>query len=206
MTPFRTLAVLFACIACAGVVRAQEKFEPKTLDIGAAAPDFKLKGVDDRDYTLASFKDAKVLAVVFTTNHCPTANAYEQRMIDLHKDYAAKGVAVVAINPNDPTRQPKDSVEHMHGRVAAGELGDVPYLHDETQEVARSYAAKTTPDVFVLDGAGVLRYRGALDAAYDDEAQNAAWVRSALDAILAGRDPDPAETAPVGCSVKWRAS
>ena len=173
------------------------------ISIGDMAPAFRLP---DTAGELHGLEGAPVTVLVFTCNHCPYALAWHGRMLAVARDYAARGVQVLAINPNDATRQPKDSVEHMRGRVAAGELGDVPYLHDETQEVARSYAAVTTPDVFVLDRAGVLRYRGALDAAYDDEAQNAAWVRSALDAILAGRDPDPAETAPVGCSVKWRAS
>ena len=80
----------------------------------------------------------------------------------------------------------------------------LPYLHDESQEVARAYGAKTTPDVFVVDADGTLRYRGAPDADYSDPSQNAAWLRGALDAVLDGRDPDPAETEPVGCSIKWK--
>jgi hypothetical protein len=92
----------------------------------------------------------------------------------------------------------------MRTRVERGEFDGVPYLRDESQEVARAYDAKTTPDVYVLDPGGVLRYRGAPDADYDDLTQNAAFLRGALDAVLAGHDPDPAETTPVGCSIKWK--
>jgi hypothetical protein len=81
----------------------------------------------------------------------------------------------------------------------------MPYLHDATQEVARSYDAKTTPHVFMLDGAQRLRYEGAPDADYDDPAQNAAWLRAALDAVLRGEDPIQQRTKPVGCSIKWKA-
>jgi hypothetical protein len=93
----------------------------------------------------------------------------------------------------------------MRARVEQGEFDGVPYLRDESQEVARAYDAKTTPDVFVLDSNGLLRYRGAPDADYEEPSQNAAYLRSALDALLEGRDPTPAETVPVGCSIKWKA-
>jgi hypothetical protein len=89
--------------------------------------------------------------------------------------------------------------------VESGEFDGVPYLRDESQEIARAYDARTTPDVFVLDAGGIIRYRGAPDSDHDDEAQNAAWLRAALDAVLAGRSPDPGESAPVGCSIKWKA-
>jgi len=102
-------------------------------------------------------------------------------------------------------RYPGDSPQAMRARVERGEFDGVPYLRDESQDVARAYGAKTTPDVFVLDAAGVLRYRGAPDADCDDPAQSAAFLRGALDAVLDGRAPDPLETPPVGCSIKWKA-
>jgi len=111
---------------------------------------------------------------------------------------------VLAINPNDAERYPRDSPEAMRARVERGEFAGVPYLRDESQDVARAYDAKTTPDVFVLDAGGALRYRGAPDADHDDPAQNAAFLRAALDAVLDGRDPDQPETPPVGCSIKWK--
>jgi peroxiredoxin len=147
---------------------------------------------------------APATVIVFTCNHCPYALAWHERLIDVARDYADRGVRMLAINPNDAGRYPRDSPEQMRARVAHGEFDRVPYLRDESQEVARAYDAKTTPDVFVLDAAGTLRYRGAPDADYEDPAQRAAYLRRALDAVLAGRDPEPAETPPVGCSIKWR--
>ena len=111
--------------------------------------------------------------------------------------------AFLAINPNDGDRYPRDSYEAMQRRVAAEEW-PMPYLHDAEQEVARAFGAKTTPDLFVLDAAGVLRYRGAPDADHDDPSLRAQWLRDALDAVLAGAVPDRAETRPVGCSIKWK--
>ncbi|HEY7830653.1 MAG TPA: redoxin domain-containing protein [Solirubrobacteraceae bacterium] len=119
--------------------------------------------------------------------------------------YAGRGVRMLAVNPNDAGRYPGDSPQAMRARVERGEFDGVPYLRDESQDIARAYDAKTTPDVFVLDADGTLRYRGAPDADYEDPAQNAAFLRSALDAVLDSRDPDEPETPPVGCSIKWKA-
>lgn len=142
--------------------------------------------------------------VVFTCNHCPYALAWHERIVAVAGDYAGRGVRVLAINPNDAERYPRDSVQAMRARVVAGEFEGVPYLRDESQDVARTYDAETTPDVFVLDATGVLRYRGAPDSDYDDPSQNAAYLRAALDALLDGRAPNPALTPPVGCSIKWK--
>ena len=143
--------------------------------------------------------------VVFTCNHCPYALAWHDRIAAVARDYADRGVRVLAINSNDAERYPADSFEAMQTRVR--EEGDwpMPYLHDATQDVARAYGAQTTPDVFVVDSGGAVRYRGAPDSDYGDPSQNAAWLRGALDAVLTGSDPDPAETQPVGCSIKWKA-
>jgi hypothetical protein len=111
---------------------------------------------------------------------------------------------MLLISPNDAERYPRDSYEAMQARVRGDGGWPAPYLYDESQEVARAYGAKTTPDVFVVDSGGTLRYRGAPDADYGDESQNAAWLRGALDALLGGGRPDPAETKPVGCSIKWK--
>ena len=130
--------------------------------------------------------------VVFTCNHCPYALAWHDRLIAVANDYGARGVEMLAINPNDAERYPGDSASAMRERVQAGEFDGVPYLRDESQEVARSYDARTTPDVFVLDGDGVLRYRGAPDADHDDPGQDAIWLREALDAVLEGASPGAA--------------
>jgi peroxiredoxin len=171
------------------------------IAIGEPAPSFSLPDTSGVAHGLPA-DDTTV--VCFTCNHCPYALAWHERIIAVANDYAARGVRVLAINPNDAERYPRDSLEAMRERVQQGEFDGVPYLHDESQEVARAYAAETTPDLFVVDRAGTLRYRGAPDEDYDDPAQNAAWLRSALDAVLAERAPDPAHTRPVGCSIKWR--
>jgi peroxiredoxin len=171
-----------------------------TLAIGDAAPEFELP---DTEGQLTSPDGAPATVVVFTCNHCPYALAWHERIAQAARDYADRGVRFLAINPNDAARYPRDSYEAMQQRVA-DEDWPMPYLHDATQATARAYDAKTTPDLFVLDAERRLRYRGAPDAAYDDPAQNAAWLRDALDAVLAGEPPARAETRPVGCSIKWK--
>jgi peroxiredoxin len=171
-----------------------------TLAIGDAAPEFELP---DTEGQLTSPDGAPATVVVFTCNHCPYALAWHERIAQAARDYADRGVRFLAINPNDAARYPRDSYEAMQQRVA-DEDWPMPYLHDATQETARAYDAKTTPDVFVLDSERRLRYRGAPDAAYDDPAQNAAWLRDAVDAVLAGEPPARPETRPVGCSIKWK--
>jgi peroxiredoxin len=169
--------------------------------IGEQAPAFAL---EDTQGHLYEPDGAPATVVVFTCNHCPYALAWHQRIVDAARDYADRGVRMLAINPNDAQRYPRDSVEAMRARVERGEFDGVPYLRDESQKVARAYDAKTTPDVYVLDPGGVLRYRGAPDADHDDPTQNAAFLRGALDAVLAGEEPRPAETTPIGCSIKWK--
>lgn len=171
-----------------------------TATLGAAAPGFSLPDTAGESWSL---DDAPATVVVFTCNHCPYALAWHDRIADAARDYADRGVRFLAINANDAERYPRDAPEAMRERVAR-EDWPMPYLHDATQEVARAYGAKTTPDVFVLDGDGVLRYRGAPDGDYEDPGQRAAWLRDALDAVLSGRAPERAETKPVGCSIKWK--
>ena len=143
-------------------------------------------------------------AVVFTCNHCPYAIAWHERILEAARDYADRGVRFLLVNPNDAERYPRDSLDAMKRRVESDGGWPAPYLRDESQEVARAYGTKTTPDVFVLDRERRLRYRGAPDGDHQDPGQGAAWLRSALDAVLEGRDPDPADTDAVGCSVKWK--
>ena len=165
--------------------------------IGDTAPQFELKDVDGE---LRSLETPAV--VVFTCNHCPYALAWHDRLMDVARDYA--GVHFYAINPNDAERYPRDSFEAMRERVQRDEGWPMPYLHDETQGVASAYGAKTTPDVFVVDSSGALRYRGAPDADHQDPSLDAAWLREALDSVLAGEEVARPETDPVGCSVKWK--
>jgi peroxiredoxin len=172
------------------------------ISIGDPAPAFELPDTEGERHALED-GEARATVVVFTCNHCPYALAWQDRIAAAARDYASQGVRFLAINPNDATRYPKDSLEAMRERVRR-EGWPLPYLHDESQEVARAWGAKVTPDVFVLDAEGNLRYRGAPDADYSDPTQNAGWLRDALDAVVGGVAPGQAETEPVGCSIKWK--
>ena len=166
------------------------------MRIGDEAPKFSLPATDGKEYGPNG-----ITVVTFTCNHCPYALAWHDRLTEVAKDY---GVTFLAVNPNDAERYPRDSFEAMKERVEADGGWPYPYLRDESQEVARAYGAQTTPDVFVLDDQAILRYRGAPDDDHRDESRGAAWLREALDAVLAGEQPQRPETEPVGCSVKWR--
>jgi peroxiredoxin len=168
------------------------------------APGFELTDTHGRAHRLADRRGTPATVVVFTCNHCPYALAWHDRIAAVADDYADRGVHVWCVNPNDAERYPADSPAAMRERVER-ERWRMPYLFDATQDVARAYGAKTTPDVFVLDSDLRLRYRGSPDADHRDPSLSAAWLRGALDAVLAGDVPDPAETAPLGCSIKWRA-
>ena len=173
------------------------------IEVGDRAPDFELRGTDGKSHRLDE-NSAKATLVYWTCNHCPYALAWHDRMLDVARDYADRGVRTVAINSNDPDRYPADSYEAMVERVEREGGWPHPYLHDESQEVARAWGAEKTPHVFVLDPDLRLRYHGAPDADYEDASHGAAWVRAALDAVLEGREPDQSVTPPVGCGVKWR--
>lgn len=174
-----------------------------TLAIGDPAPDFELPDTAGAQHRLG---DAPATVVIFTCNHCPYALMWHERLAAVARDYAGQGVRALAINSNDADRYPRDSPQAMAERVAAEpQAWPMPYLYDETQEVARAYGARTTPDVFVIDGGGMLAYRGAPDGDHAEPALNAQWLRSALDDVLAGRPVAEPETEPVGCSIKWRA-
>jgi peroxiredoxin len=174
------------------------------LNYGDQAPDFQLKGVDGRIYKLSDYKGKKAVVVIFSCNHCPYVKAYEDRMIALAREYAPKGVQFLVINSNDPTKYPEDSFDNMVKR--AQEKGyPFPYLHDETQQIARAYGAQRTPEVFLFDSATKLRYHGTIDDNPQDPAKvTKRYLKDALDAVLAGREPDLKETQPVGCTIKWK--
>ena len=170
------------------------------IAIGDKGPSFTLPDTTGAD---VAFPDGATV-VVFTCNHCPYALAWHDRLLAVARDYADRGVRMLLVNPNDSERYPRDSFDAMRERVDREGPWPAPYLHDATQEIARVYEAKTTPDVFVIDADGRLRYRGAPDADHGDESLDAAWLRGALDAVLTGSEPEPAETTPVGCSIKWK--
>jgi peroxiredoxin len=177
--------------------------QAESLAIGDLAPPLELPDTAGDTHTLPLPGEAPATVVIWTCNHCPYAYAWHERLMDVARDYAERGVRCLAINSNDSERYVPDSLEAMRERVTAGEFA-CPYLHDESQDAARAWGPKTTPDLFVLDADLRLAYRGAPDADYDDQSQGAAWLRAALDALLAGGRPEPAETEPVGCSIKWK--
>jgi peroxiredoxin len=174
------------------------------MPVGTPAPGFDLPGVDGTRCSLDSFADAKALVVVFTCNHCPYARAVEQRLVELQRDYAPRGVRLCAINPNDESAYPDDSFANMVAR-AKQQGFNFPYLRDETQAVARAYDAACTPDIFVFDAARKLTYNGRLDDNWQDAAKvTRRDLRAALDATLAGKPVDFTPVASMGCSIKWK--
>jgi len=174
-----------------------------TVAIGDVAPELELRGTDGRTHALLSGDSAPATVVFWTCNHCPYAIGWHDRLVEAARDYQSREVRFLAINSNDPDRYAADSFEAMVERVER-ERWPFPYLHDETQEVARAWGAKVTPHVYVLDSEHRLRYQGAPDPDYQEPAHNASWMREAIDAVLANEQPSRAETDPVGCSVKWK--
>jgi peroxiredoxin len=186
--------------------------DAKTLPIGAAARDFSLPGVDGKTYTLAAFADADVLAIIFTCNHCPTAQAYEERIKQLTADYKDRGVAVVAISPNDAAAvrldelgysDLGDSLDDMKIRARDHNF-NFPYLYDgETQATSRAYGPVATPHVFLFDRDRKLRFCGRIDDHENPAKTKTHDTRDALEALVAGKPVPVATTRTFGCSVKW---
>jgi len=173
------------------------------LGLGDPAPALELPDTEGVTHSQADDRAAPASVVIFTCNHCPYALAWHERLMQVARDYADRGVRFYAINPNDAARYPADSLKAMRARVRE-EPWPMPYLRDEAQTVTRRWGARTTPDVFVLGPDTRLRYRGAPDADYDDPGEDGAWLREALDDLLAGREVRRPQTEPVGCSIKWK--
>jgi thiol-disulfide isomerase/thioredoxin len=202
--------VLFLLLAAAAF--AADDAHP-TLAVGSHAPDFALPGIDGQTHHLSDYASSKVLVIVFTCNHCPTAQLYETRIKKLADDYRGKGVALVAIEPNDPTAirldelgytDVSDSFEEMKIRAAYRHF-NFPYLYDgETQSVSNAYGVKATPHVFVLDEKRILRYEGRIDNSQRESLVKTQDARSAIEALLAARPVPVEHTGVFGCSTKWK--
>lgn len=171
------------------------------LELGANAPGFDLEGTDGRRHSLQSLQ-GPVLVVVFSCNHCPYAVAYEDRLVAIQRDYAAKGVQLVAINSNDDKSYPEDSFPHMVERAKQKGF-NFPYVRDADQKVVEAYGAVCTPHVFAFDSERKLRYRGRIDDSKDPKQVNSNDLREALDDLVAGRPVRVPDTRPFGCSIKW---
>jgi peroxiredoxin len=184
----------------------------ETLAIGAEAPRFCLPGVDGKTYRLDDFRDAQILVVVFTCNHCPTAQAYEDRIKRLAADYKQRKVALVAISPNDPAAvrldelgysDLSDSFEDMKLRAKDKQF-NFPYLYDgKDQKVSRAYGPVATPHVFVFDRERKLRFVGRIDNSDNPQRVTSQDTRNAVDALLAGKPVPVERTKTFGCSIKW---
>jgi peroxiredoxin len=170
------------------------------LSIGDAAPVWKdLPGVDGKTHSLADLKESKAVVLVFTCNSCPYAVDYEERIIALTKQFAAQGVAVVAINVN---KVPEDSFDEMQARAKSRGF-NFPYLYDQTQQIARDYGATNTPEFFVLDAQRKIAYMGALDDSPAADKVQKQHVVAALTALLDGKQPPVTETVAIGCLVRY---
>lgn len=174
------------------------------LSLDSPIIDFKLKGVDGRTYSVADFKDKKVLVIVFTCNHCPYAQAAWPRLIELQSEFAPQGVQFVGINPNDDVSYPDDSFENM--KTYAKKLNlNFHYLRDETQEVARAYQAQCTPDIYVYDDHQKLKYHGRIDDNWQEPKKVKTHdLREALQTLLQGKPLASKQYPSMGCSIKWK--
>ena len=214
MTRPTLLLAATAALALTAPTRPAQADPPglKALAIGAKAPDFALPGVDGKTHALKDFADAKVLVLVFTCNHCPTAQAYEERVAKLHADYKGKGVAVVAVSPNDALAvrldelgytDLDDSFEAMKVRARDHKYA-YPYLYDgESQAVSFSYGVLATPQVYVFDADRTLRYVGRFDDAEVKKPIKSHDAVNAVEALLSGKPVPVATTRMFGCSTKW---
>tara|TARA_B100002049_G_scaffold96230_1_gene71127 strand:- start:433 stop:1071 length:639 start_codon:yes stop_codon:yes gene_type:complete len=174
-------------------------------DIGDVATDFKLKNIDGKQVSLSDYSTAQGFIVVFTTNHCPYAKAYENRIVALDKKYNTKGYPVIAINPNNPDKNEQDSFENM--QIRAKQKGfTFPYLLDEGQKIYPQYGATKTPHVYILEKENnelIVKYIGAIDDNYQDvNAVEEKFVENAVDELLAGEEVSVKTTKAIGCSIK----
>jgi thiol-disulfide isomerase/thioredoxin len=210
--PRLTALVLTALLAATFIFAADDNAHP-TLAIGSSAPDFSLPGIDGKTHTLAEYGSSKILVIVFTCNHCPTAQLYETRLKKLVSSYAGKGVAFVAIEPNDPDAvrldelgytDVSDSFEEMKIRAEYRHF-NFPYLYDgATQAVSNAYGPKATPHVFVFDAQRKLRFEGRIDNSQRESLVKTQDTRNAIDELLADQPVKVAHTGVFGCTTKWK--
>lgn len=180
--------------------------ESNMLELGTTAPAFNLPDtVSGEMMSFDDIKSDKATVVIFSCNHCPYVLHVNDQLVQLAKDYQAKGVAFVAISSNDVDNYPQDAPDKM--KILAEEVGyTFPYLYDESQEVAKAYDAACTPDLYLFDGTAKLVYRGQLDGArpHLDVPVTGEDLRAALDAVLAGKEVNPVQRPSMGCNIKWK--
>lgn len=175
-----------------------------SFSLSSVGPEFNLPATDGNTYSFSDIKGERATVIMFWCNHCPYVIPNQDRVIAMQEEYRARGVEFAAICANNTVTHPADSFENMKRR--AEEKGyNFPYLHDESQEVARAFGAQRTPEAYLFDAEGILRYHGRIDDNYEDVARAGSHdLRNAIEAVLAGTNPDPAETGAVGCTIKWK--
>ena len=212
----KSRVLLLACLAFSALASAEDAPHPDAahpiLPLGSSAPSFALTGVDGKVHKLSDYATSPVLVVVFTCNHCPIAQMYEQRIQQLFSDYKGKGVSVVAIQPNDPkairideldSSDMSDTLPEMKIRAQYKHL-TYPYLYDgDMQQATRAYGPQATPHVFIFDKQRKLRYEGRMDNSYRTEMVKTNDARNAIDALLSGKEVAVKHTGAFGCSTKW---
>ncbi len=173
------------------------------LKIGDTAPDFNLRGVDGMNHSLSDFKAKKVLVIIFSCNHCPYVQAYEDRIIALQDEFSDRGASFIAINSNDDKSYQEDSFENMIKR-AQKKGYNFPYLRDESQNVAHAYGATHTPHIFVFDETRKLSYTGKIDDNWKEPGKvKERYLRDAITALVEGKKISNPETYAIGCTIKW---
>ena len=174
-----------------------------TLKMGSQAPLFILPATDGNTYSLDSFSNMKTLVVIFSCNHCPYVQAYEDRIIEIQNDYA-DDLQIVAISSNEDTNYPEDSFEKMKER-ALFKIFNFPYLHDETQQVAKAYGATHTPEIFLFDSKRELVFHGKIDDNWQGpNSVKSKYLRNAIEELLSGKKISVPETFTIGCTIKWK--
>lgn len=194
----KKLGVMMALVLIAGVACAQEQ-----LAVGAKAPAFSLVNAVDGQTVSMKPDDGNVKVVVFTCNSCPFAKAFEPRIIELANKFAQKGVKLYAVNPNDDAKYADETLANMKAR-AEDRNYRFPYLKDGDSKTARAYGARVTPHVFVVDGQGVVRYRGYVDDSAKPEERKTTGLSDAVGALTNGREVANADTRAFGCTIKWK--
>jgi peroxiredoxin len=174
------------------------------LKFDSAIPEFSILGIDDKTYSLKTFSDKNILIIIFSCNHCPYVQAYEERIINLQKDFEKDGVQIIAINSNDDVKYPDDSFDEMKKRAELKKF-NFPYLRDETQDVAKAFGATHTPQIFLFDKKRKLKYEGKIDDNWQEpDKVKSAYLKDAIVEVLNENEVSVPETFSIGCTIKWK--
>ncbi len=200
----RSLRLALAPVLLAAPLAAAAFADPLALGAPAPRADVKMKSVDGKELSIANVQGKKGTLVVFSCNHCPWAQAWESRIVELGNTYAKRGIGVIVINANDPAAYPEDGFDVMVKRAKERKMA-YPYVVDATSDVARAFGASKTPEAFLFGADGKLVYRGTVDDnAREPEKVEKRWLKDALEAVSSGKPVPVADTKAFGCSIKFR--